>query len=87
MSSFRHSLVIICVVLVAHNFTELDSGRADYGYPAFGELSRYVYCLLQKVKRFARDREVGGVDAPESFLLWGKCRGAFLGRDPSAIAF
>ena len=42
---------IICVVLVAHNFTELDSGRADYGYLAFAELSRFVYCLLQKVKR------------------------------------
>ena len=41
----------VCVVLVAHNFTELDSGRADYGYLAFGELSRFVYCLLQKVKR------------------------------------
>ena len=36
--------------LVAHNFTELNSGRADYGYLAFGELSRFVYCLLQKVK-------------------------------------
>ena len=39
------------VVLVAHNFTELDCGRADHGYLAFGELSRFVYCLLQKVKR------------------------------------
>ena len=37
-------------ILVAHNFTELNSGRADYGYLAFGELSRFVYCLLQKVK-------------------------------------
>ena len=42
---------ILCVILVAHNFTELGSGRADYGYLAFGELSRFVYCLLQKVKR------------------------------------
>ena len=42
---------LVCVVLVAHNFTELNSGRADYGYLAFGELSRFVYCLLQKVKR------------------------------------
>ena len=39
-----------CVVLVAHNITELNSGRADYGYLTFGELSRFVYCLLQKVK-------------------------------------
>ena len=37
-------------ILVAHNFTELNSGRADDGYLAFGELSRFVYCLLQKVK-------------------------------------
>ena len=51
MSSFRQSLVIVCVVLVAHNFTELYYGHADYGYLAFGELSRFVYCLLQKVKR------------------------------------
>ena len=48
---FPSFLVIVCVVLVAHNFTELDSGRADYGYLAFGELFRFVYCLLQKVKR------------------------------------
>ena len=41
---------VVCVVSVAHNFTELNSGRADYGYLAFGELSRFVYCLLQKVK-------------------------------------
>ena len=41
---------LACVVLVAHNFTELNSGRADYSYLAFGELSRFVYCLLQKVK-------------------------------------
>jgi len=44
-------LVIVCVVLVAHNFTELDSGRANYGYLAFWELSRFVYCLLQKMKQ------------------------------------
>ena len=29
----------------------IGSGRADYGYLAFGELSHFVYCLLQKVKR------------------------------------
>ena len=29
----------------------MESERADYGYLAFGELSRFVYCLLQKVKR------------------------------------
>ena len=45
------SFHLVCVVLVAHNFTELNSGRADFGYLAFGELLRFVYCLLQKVKR------------------------------------
>ena len=45
------------IVSVAHNFTELNSGRADYGYLAFGELSRFVYCLLQKVK-LSRDLPV-----------------------------
>ena len=42
---------VVCVVSVADNFTEQNSGRADYGYLAFGELSRFVYSLLQKVKR------------------------------------
>ena len=42
---------MVSVVLVPHNFTELDSGRADYGCLAFGNLFRFVYCLLQKVKR------------------------------------
>ena len=88
MSSFLHSLAIVCVVLVAHNFTELDSGRADYGYLAFGELSRFVFCLLQKVKR-SSDLPVtekwGGVYAPESFVLWGNRRGAIFGKDPSAM--
>ena len=51
VSRFRKSLVVVCVVLVAHNFTELPSGRADYGYLAFGEFSRFVSCLLQKIKR------------------------------------
>ena len=41
----------LSVVLVAHNFFELDSGRANYGYLVFGELSRFVYCLLQNLKR------------------------------------
>ena len=40
-------LVSTCLcVLVALNFTELN-----YGYLAFGELSRFVYCLLQNVRR------------------------------------
>ena len=42
---------LVCVVLVAHNLIGLDSGHADYGNLAFGELSRFVYCLLQKIRR------------------------------------
>ena len=41
----------VCVVLIAHNFTELNYGRADYDYLAFCELFRFVFCLLQKVRR------------------------------------
>ena len=35
--------------------------------------------------RFARDREVEGVHAPESFELCGDRRGALPGRDTSTI--
>ena len=38
------------VVLIAHNSTELQSGMAEYSYLAFGELSRFVYRLLQKTQ-------------------------------------
>ena len=48
-SRFHHSMVIVCVGSVAHNSTELDSEPAGYGYLSFGELSWFVYCLLQKV--------------------------------------
>ena len=49
---------VICVALsmihvsisVANNFV-LSSTAADQGYHAFGELARFIYCLLQKTKR------------------------------------
>ena len=47
-SSF--GLFIACVVLVVDYFIELQSGRADYCYRSFGELSIFVYCFLQKLK-------------------------------------
>ena len=76
MSSFNHSLVIICVVLVAHNFTKLDSGRADYGYLAFGEFSRFVFCLLQKVKRSS---DLPVIEKFEAYMLPDHlCFGAIL---------
>ena len=51
VSRFHHPLIIVCIVSVAHNFTELHSGWAEYDYLAFGELSRFVFCLLRKLKR------------------------------------
>ena len=60
------SVHFVCVVSVAHNFTELDSGRADYGCLAFGELSRFVYCLLQKVK-WSSDLPV--IEKCEAYML------------------
>ena len=51
VSRFRHFLIIVCIVSVALNFTELNSGRASYCYLASRELSRFVDFLLQKVKR------------------------------------
>ena len=37
-------------VLVANNFVH-SSTAADQGYHAFRELARFVYCLLQKIKK------------------------------------
>ena len=37
-------------VSVANNFVH-SSTAADQGYHAFGELARFVYCLLQKIKK------------------------------------
>ena len=37
-------------VSVANNFVH-SSAAADQGYHAFGELARFVYCLLQKIKK------------------------------------
>ena len=37
-------------VSVANNFVH-SSTAADRGYHAFGELARFIYCLLQKIKK------------------------------------
>ena len=37
-------------VSVANNFIH-SSAATDQGYHAFGELARFVYCLLQKIKK------------------------------------
>ena len=39
----------VCVS-VANNFV-LSSTAVDQGYHAFGELARFVYCLLQKIEK------------------------------------
>ena len=33
-----------------NNFAAQQSRQSDYGYRAYGELSHFVYCLLQKIK-------------------------------------
>ena len=42
--------VIDVVVSVANKFVQ-SSVAADYGYHTFGELARFIYCLLQKLKK------------------------------------
>ena len=37
-------------VSVANNFVHCQTA-SDYGYPTFGELARFIYCLLQKIKQ------------------------------------
>ena len=44
----------------------MDSGRADYEYLAFGELSCFVYCLLQKVKR---SNDLPVIEKWEAYML------------------
>ena len=39
-----------CSVSVANNFVRPQSS-ADYGYYAYGKVSHFVYCLLQKIKQ------------------------------------
>ena len=37
-------------VSVVNNFIHPQTA-SDYGYHAFGELARFIYCLLQKIKQ------------------------------------
>ena len=79
---------IVCVVLVAHNFTELNSGRTDYSYLALGQLSRFVYCLLQKVKRSSDLPKIEKREAcliPNLSCLRAIAEEHFLEGDPSVI--
>ena len=49
--AFRVALFLVQVsVSVANNFVH-PSTAADQGYHAFGELARFVYCLLQKIRK------------------------------------
>ena len=46
-------LWIVCDVFsvsVANNFVHCQTA-SDYGYHTFGELARFIYCLLQKSKQ------------------------------------
>ena len=40
----------MCSVSVANNFVHCQT-VSDYGYHTFGELARFIYCLLQKIKQ------------------------------------
>ena len=40
----------MCSVSVAKNFVHCHTA-SDYGYHTFGELARFIYCLLQKIKQ------------------------------------
>ena len=40
----------VCSVSVANNFIHCQTAD-DYGYHSFGELARFSYCLLQKIKQ------------------------------------
>ena len=49
----RYSFRIIsdmCSVSVANTFVHCQTA-SDYGYHTFGELARFIYCLLQKIKQ------------------------------------
>ena len=51
MVDVSDSLFIFCfLVSDSHNFVPERQRPHDYGFRAYGELSRFVYCLLQKVK-------------------------------------
>ena len=39
-----------CSVSIANNFVRCETA-SNYGYHKFGELARFIYCLLQKIKR------------------------------------
>ena len=40
----------MCSVSVANNFVHPETA-SDFGYHSFGELARFTYCLLQKVRQ------------------------------------
>ena len=42
---------MIHVYVSAANYFVHSSTAADQGYHAFGELARFVYCLLQKIEK------------------------------------
>ena len=46
----RRPVYNTCFCSVANNFIHCPTAD-DYGYHAFGELARFIYCLLQKIKQ------------------------------------
>ena len=64
--------MIIVSVSVANNFVHSSTG-ADHGYRSFGELARFIFCLLLKTKKasllpLAEQREKYVTSNPWRFL-------------------
>ena len=58
---------IFCsVVLVDYNFIELQSKKDNYCYLGFGQLSIFVYCLLQKLEPSS---SLPAIETLEAFML------------------
>ena len=51
------SVFIACLILTARTFDNLQSGRANYCYLPFSELSRVVQCVLEKLTTVAPERK------------------------------
>ena len=59
-----------------HNFFEKVSGHSDYGFKAYDKLSRFVYCLLQKIEKLDC---VPPVEQWECYMLLNHSRFATIG--------
>ena len=61
-----HHAVFNFFVPDVHNFTANPSSVYDYGYRAYGEIARFIYCRLQKIKSA---QSLPLVEQREEFML------------------